>query len=84
MDKLVLESKIEVMLDLLDKLKAILKEQRVNKKLEEYLLYAAEKKAEEEQKKADAEAQKKAAEEKKVSEESKKEPEEKPAPAETA
>jgi len=47
MDKLVLESKIEIMLDLLNKLKAILKEQRLNKKLEEYLLYAGEKKAEE-------------------------------------
>ena len=47
MDKLVLESKIEIMLDLLNKLKATLKEQRLNKKLEEYLLYAGEKKAEE-------------------------------------
>jgi len=47
MDKLVLESKIEIMLDLLNKLKEILKEHKLNKKLEEYLLYAAEKKAEE-------------------------------------
>ena len=43
----VIESKIESGIGLLEKLKDILKEHSVSKTLQEYLLYAAEKKAEE-------------------------------------
>ncbi len=47
MDKLVIESKLESLLELLDKLKRVLEEHKQNTKLQEFLLYAAEKKAEE-------------------------------------
>lgn len=47
MDKVVIESKIESVLKLLDKLKMILKEYNQNSKIKEIAFYAAEKKAEE-------------------------------------
>lgn len=47
MDKLVIESKLESLLELLNKLKRVLEEHKQNTKLQEFLLYAAEKKAEE-------------------------------------
>lgn len=47
MDKLVIESKIESLIALLEKLKAVLSEYDKNQPLREFLLYAAEKKAEE-------------------------------------
>lgn len=47
MEKEVIESKLDSLLDLLKKLKDILQERKTNLKLKEFLLYAAEKKAEE-------------------------------------
>ncbi len=47
MDRAVFQSKVESLLLLLEKLEAILLEHEHNKDLREYLLYAAEKKAEE-------------------------------------
>lgn len=47
MDKLIIEHKIESILELLEKLKSIFKEYDANDKLKEFLLYAAEKKSEE-------------------------------------
>ena len=47
MDKIIFHSKIESLLLLLEKLEAILLEHEHNKDMREYLLYAAEKKAEE-------------------------------------
>ncbi len=46
-EKEMIESKLDSLLDLLKKLKDILEERRTNLKLKEFLLYAAEKKAEE-------------------------------------
>lgn len=46
-EKEVIESKLDSLLDLLKKLKEILAERKTNSKLKEFLLYAAEKKAEE-------------------------------------
>ncbi|MEK6938611.1 MAG: HepT-like ribonuclease domain-containing protein [Nanoarchaeota archaeon] len=47
MDKVIIESKISSLLNLLEKLKNILKEYETNKTLKEIIFYAAEKKAEE-------------------------------------
>ncbi len=47
MEKEVIESKLDSLLNLLKKLKEILAERKINLKLKEFLLYAAEKKAEE-------------------------------------
>jgi uncharacterized protein YutE (UPF0331/DUF86 family) len=47
MEKEVIESKLDSLLELLKKLKDILAERKTNFKFKEYLLYAAEKKAEE-------------------------------------
>jgi len=45
--KIVVENKMESLLALLEKLNSIIKEYEQNKSLQEFLLYAAEKKAEE-------------------------------------
>ncbi len=47
MDNVIIDGKVESLLDLLEKLRQILKEYNSNEKLKEFLLYAAEKKAEE-------------------------------------
>ncbi|MEK6901012.1 MAG: DUF86 domain-containing protein [Nanoarchaeota archaeon] len=47
MDKTLLQQKLELLADLLEKIKQILLEHDKNQKLQEFLLYAAEKKAEE-------------------------------------
>lgn len=47
MDKEVLNNKVQSLLDLIDKLKEVLEEHKKNISLQEFLLYAAEKKAEE-------------------------------------
>ena len=47
MEKILIESKIEQLLALLEKLESVLKEYEKNSTLKEFLLYAAEKKAEE-------------------------------------
>lgn len=47
MNKTVIESKIESLIALMEKLKDILKEREKSKSMQEFLLYAAEKKAEE-------------------------------------
>jgi len=47
MDKIILESKIDFLLQLLDKLKMVLEEYDKNKQMKEIIFYAAEKKAEE-------------------------------------
>ena len=47
MDKEVLNNKVQSLLDLIDKLKGVLEEHKKNISLQEFLLYAAEKKAEE-------------------------------------
>ena len=46
-EKIILESKLESLTELLQKLKAILEEHGRNERLQEFLIYAAEKKAEE-------------------------------------
>ena len=47
MNKIIIEDKLNSLAELLQKLECIIKEYSVNTKLQEFLLYAAEKKAEE-------------------------------------